>query len=80
MKCPMSKATVTVCTPTIPSADPMRGFGMPEMHSGLEQCIDELARQIGMDAVEFRMLNCLKTGSILATGGRMHPIGLDRVH
>ncbi|MGB8981077.1 MAG: molybdopterin cofactor-binding domain-containing protein, partial [Anaerolineales bacterium] len=61
-----------------PVGGPMRGFGMPEMHSGLEQCIDELAGQIGMDAVEFRKLNCLKTGSILATGGKMHPIGLDQ--
>src|SRR5512138_3639037 len=61
-----------------PVGGPMRGFGMPEMHSGLEQCIDELAKEIGMDAVEFRMLNCLKTNSVLATGGRIHPIGLDQ--
>ncbi|HSA99113.1 MAG TPA: xanthine dehydrogenase family protein molybdopterin-binding subunit [Anaerolineales bacterium] len=61
-----------------PVGGPMRGFGMPEMHAGLEQCMDELALQIGMDAVEFRKLNCLKTDSILATGGRMHPIGLDQ--
>jgi len=59
-----------------PVGGPMRGFGMPEMHAGLEQCIDELALQIKMDAVDFRKLNCLKTNSILATGGRMHPIGL----
>jgi len=61
-----------------PVGGPMRGFGMPEMHSGLEQCIDELARQIGMDAIEFRKLNCLKTNSTLATGGKIHPIGLDQ--
>ena len=60
-----------------PVGGPMRGFGMPEMHAGLEQCIDELALQIGMDAVAFRKLNCLKSGSILATGGRIHPIGLE---
>jgi len=56
----------------------MRGFGMPEMHAGLEQCIDELAQQIGMDAVEFRRINCLKTGSILVTGSQMHPTGLPQ--
>jgi CO/xanthine dehydrogenase Mo-binding subunit len=61
-----------------PVGGPMRGFGMPEMHAGLEQCMDELALQIKMDAVEFRKINCLKTDSILATGGRMHPIGLDQ--
>jgi carbon-monoxide dehydrogenase large subunit len=59
-----------------PVGGPMRGFGMPEMHAGLEQCIDELARQIGMDAVEFRKLNCLKTGSTVVTGSKMHPTGL----
>lgn len=59
-----------------PVGGPMRGFGMPEMHAGLEQCIDELAAQIGMDAVEFRRINCLKTGSILVTGSKMHPTGL----
>ncbi|MFZ5881730.1 MAG: xanthine dehydrogenase family protein molybdopterin-binding subunit [Chloroflexota bacterium] len=61
-----------------PVGGPMRGFGMPEMHAGLEQCIDELALQIEMDAVEFRKLNCLKTGSSLVTGSRMHPTGLPQ--
>jgi CO/xanthine dehydrogenase Mo-binding subunit len=59
-----------------PVGGPMRGFGMPEMHAGLEQCIDELALQVKMDAVEFRRLNCLKTGSTLPTGSTMHPTGL----
>ncbi|HVN54161.1 MAG TPA: molybdopterin cofactor-binding domain-containing protein [Anaerolineaceae bacterium] len=59
-----------------PVGGPMRGFGMPEMHSGLEQCIDLLAEKIGMDPVEFRKLNCIKTGSSLVTGGQMHPCGL----
>jgi CO/xanthine dehydrogenase Mo-binding subunit len=61
-----------------PVGGPMRGFGMPEMHAGLEQCIDELARKINMDAVEFRKLNCLKTGSTLVTGSKMHPTGLSQ--
>ena len=59
-----------------PVTGPMRGFGMPEMHAGLEQCIDELALKISMDPVEFRRINCLKTGSILVTGNPMHPTGL----
>jgi carbon-monoxide dehydrogenase large subunit len=61
-----------------PVGGPMRGFGMPEMHAGLEQCIDDLAHEVGMDAVEFRKLNCLKGGSILVTGGKMHPTGLPQ--
>jgi carbon-monoxide dehydrogenase large subunit len=44
----------------------------------LEQCIDELAREKGIDPVEFRRINCLKTGSILVTGNQMHPTGLPQ--
>jgi carbon-monoxide dehydrogenase large subunit len=60
-----------------PVGGAMRGFGMPELHAGLEQCIDELAQAVGMDPVEFRRLNCLKTGSVLVTGSKMHPTGLS---
>jgi CO/xanthine dehydrogenase Mo-binding subunit len=60
-----------------PVGGPMRGFGMPEMHAGLEQCIDELASEIHMDPVEFRLLNCVKGGDILVTGMVMHPTGLS---
>jgi carbon-monoxide dehydrogenase large subunit len=59
-----------------PVGGPMRGFGMPELHSGLEQCIDELALEIGMDPVSFRKLNCLQTGDTLVTGMPMHTTGL----
>ena len=61
-----------------PVTGPMRGFGMPELHAGLEQCIDDLTREIEMDPVEFRRINCLKTGSILVTGSKMHPTGLPQ--
>ena len=59
-----------------PVTGPMRGFGMPEMHAGLEQCIDELAHATGMDPVLFRKLNCIQTGDTLVTGMTMHPTGL----
>jgi CO/xanthine dehydrogenase Mo-binding subunit len=60
-----------------PVGGPMRGFGMPEMHAGLEQCIDELAEKIGMDRVAFRRLNCIQGGDIIVTGMTMHPTGLS---
>jgi carbon-monoxide dehydrogenase large subunit len=59
-----------------PVGGPMRGFGMPELHSGLEQCIDDVAHAIHMDPVEFRRLNCVRGGDIIATGMKMHAIGL----
>lgn len=61
-----------------PVGGPMRGFGHPEIHAGIEQCIDELAHAIGIDPVEFRKINCLKEGSILVTGSKMHATGLQQ--
>jgi len=55
---------------------PYRGFGMSELHTGIEQCVDELAEAIGMDKVEFRILNAIQGGDILATGMKMHPTGI----
>ncbi|MGB2955211.1 MAG: molybdopterin cofactor-binding domain-containing protein, partial [Anaerolineales bacterium] len=55
---------------------PYRGFGMSELHTGIEQCVDELAEAIGMDKVEFRILNVVQDGDILATGMKMHPTGI----
>ncbi len=63
-----------------PVGGPMRGFGMPEMHAGLEQCIDELAlRHAAWTRSQFRKLNCVKTGDTLVTGMTMHPTGLSRM-
>jgi CO/xanthine dehydrogenase Mo-binding subunit len=59
-----------------PVGGPMRGFGMPEIHWGIEQTIDMVAEKIGMDSREFRLKNCLKTGSQVVTGWTMHPTGL----
>lgn len=54
-----------------------RGFGMSELHTGIEQCMDELAEKVGIDKVEFRLKNCVQGGDILATGMEMHPTGLS---
>jgi carbon-monoxide dehydrogenase large subunit len=53
-----------------------RGFGMSELHTAVDQCMDELAEETGMDKVEFRKLNCVKDGDALVTGMTMHPTGL----
>lgn len=55
---------------------PYRGFGMSELHTGVEQCVDELAKEIGMDKVAFRLQNVVQAGDILATGMVMHPTGI----
>jgi CO/xanthine dehydrogenase Mo-binding subunit len=59
-----------------PIGSAMRGFGMPEIHWGIEQIMDQLAESIGMDAAEFRRRNCVKTGEKILTGMEMTPIDL----
>ncbi len=59
-----------------PVGGPMRGFGMPEIHWGIEQIMDIVAEELGMDRAEFRLKNCVREGSIIVTGSRMHPTGL----
>ncbi len=60
-----------------PIGGPMRGFGMAEIHFGIEQHIDQMAQRLGLDPVQVRLLNCLKDGQETLTGMIMHPTGLS---
>jgi CO/xanthine dehydrogenase Mo-binding subunit len=60
----------------MPIGSAMRGFGMPEIHWGIEQIMDQLAEKIGMDKAEFRRRNCVKTGDTILTGMEMPAIDL----
>ena len=60
----------------MPVGSAMRGFGMPEIHWGIEQIMDQLAEEIGMDAAEFRRRNCVRTGDTILTGMTMPAIDL----
>ncbi|HWQ46762.1 MAG TPA: xanthine dehydrogenase family protein molybdopterin-binding subunit [Longilinea sp.] len=53
-----------------------RGFGMSELHTGMDQAMDMLAEKIGLDRVEFLKLNCVQGGDILGTGMKMHETGI----
>lgn len=46
----------------------MRGYSSPSLIFGQEQLIEELAEELGMSEIELRRINCLKDGSITATG------------
>ena len=59
-----------------PIGSAMRGFGMPEIHWGIEQIMDQLAERIGMDPADFRRRNCVKSGQAILTGMKMPPIDL----
>ncbi len=60
-----------------PVGSAMRGFGMPEIHWGLEQIMDQLAEKIGMDPAEFRLKNCVRTDDEIVSGMKMTPIDLE---
>ena len=48
-------------TNTVP-AGAFRGYGLPQTSFAVESAIDEVARMIGMDAIEFRRLNVVRKG------------------
>ncbi|MGD9401461.1 MAG: xanthine dehydrogenase family protein molybdopterin-binding subunit [bacterium] len=51
-----------------PPSGAMRGFGQPQVCFACEAMMDEAAKALGLDPVEFRMKNALKVGSVTATG------------
>lgn len=57
----------------------MRGYSSPSLIFGQEQLIEELAEELGMDEVELRRKNCLKSGSITATGVPVEHVILQEV-
>ncbi len=48
-----------------------RGFGHPEFHWATERQMDLVAREIGMDPLEFRLKNAALPGCITATGEKL---------
>lgn len=60
----------------LPPGGPYRGFGYSEVLFGLESHINETAKRIGIDPVEFRRRNAIREGDTLTYGGQMNPSGL----
>jgi putative selenate reductase molybdopterin-binding subunit len=73
-----------VYTNTVP-AGAFRGYGLPQTNFAVESAMDELARRIGMDPIEFRLRNVVRPGDpMIATGNEdLHDVqygsyGLDQ--
>src|SRR6202167_6352414 len=59
--------TRAVHTHLVP-AGAFRGFGVPQAALAQEQLYDELAERLGLDRLEFRILNALEAGDATVTG------------
>ena len=51
-----------------PPSGAFRGFGVPQAAIALESLLDELADRLGMDALDFRVLNALDNGQPTVCG------------
>lgn len=70
--------TDSICVYTNhPIGGAYRGFGMSELHTGLDQAIDELAEKAGVDKVTFLKKNGVAEGDVLVTGMIMHKNGIQ---
>ncbi len=56
----------------------MRGFGSPQICFAVESLMDELAQELGLDPLEFRLKNILKDNFITATGQKLeHKVSVE---
>ena len=60
----------------LPPGGPYRGFGYSEFLFGLESHMNEIAKNLNIDPVNFRRKNAIREGDILNYGGKMNPNGL----
>ncbi|MFC1403864.1 MULTISPECIES: molybdopterin-dependent oxidoreductase [Streptacidiphilus] len=68
-RCPNKKADgFAVYTNTVP-AGAFRGYGLGQVVFAMEQVMDELARRLGIDPLEFRARNVIGPGEPMITAG-----------
>ncbi|HEY4265896.1 MAG TPA: xanthine dehydrogenase family protein molybdopterin-binding subunit [Micropepsaceae bacterium] len=62
-----------------PPAGALRGFGVPQLVWAYESHTDMIARELGLDTIEFRRKNILRDGRPHATGTIMKDAAIDLV-
>jgi CO/xanthine dehydrogenase Mo-binding subunit/aerobic-type carbon monoxide dehydrogenase small subunit (CoxS/CutS family) len=62
------RATTRAIHTHLVPAGAFRGFGVPQSAVAQEQLFDELAAKLGLDPLEFRILNALEAGDPTVTG------------
>ena len=62
-----------------PTMRPYRAPGAPQALFAVEQMMDELAHELGMDPIDFRMRNLMRTGDRLVPGFPLAPIDTEKM-
>lgn len=62
-----------------PTMRPYRAPGAPQALFAVEQMMDELAHELGMDPIDFRMQNLMRTGDRLVPGFPLAPIDTEKM-
>jgi len=63
----------------LPPAGALRGFGIPQLVWAYESHTDIMARELGIDPIEFRRKNLLRDGRPQATGTVMRDAAIEKV-
>ena len=73
----VTKFSATTHYANIPAAGAMRAYGSPQIFFGIEGLLEDAARKVSMDSVEFRIKNSARPGDIISkTGEREHSVGM----
>ena len=72
-----TKFSATTHYANIPAAGAMRAYGSPQIFFGIEGLLEDAARKIGMDSVDFRIKNSARPGDIKSkTGDLDHSVAI----
>jgi CO/xanthine dehydrogenase Mo-binding subunit len=63
----------------LPPAGALRGFGIPQLVWAYESHTDMIARELGLDPIDFRRKNILREGRPQATGTLMRDAAIEKV-
>ena len=75
-KCPNVKIDCFEVLTNKPQGGAYRAPGAPSATFALESNIDDLARELGIDPLEFRMHNAVETGDLMGNGDPWPDLGL----
>jgi CO/xanthine dehydrogenase Mo-binding subunit len=79
-RCPVVRVTGRVVATNHPPHGAFRGFGAPQTTFAYERQIDKAARALGVDPLDFRDRNALRSGDTTATGQELSfSVGTDEV-